>query len=85
MNTNRVNGKVDEVVGSIKRKAGRITGNTPLRLKGTAQQLKGKAESNLGKAQDLVRGANQEAKVRQDTRSVMGAGLRRIRLNRVKD
>ncbi len=68
MNSNRVNGKVDEVVGSIKRKAGGITGNTPLQIKGIAQQVKGKAESTVGKAQDLVRGANQKAKVRQDTR-----------------
>jgi uncharacterized protein YjbJ (UPF0337 family) len=68
MNSNRVNGKVDEVVGSIKRKAGRITGNTPLQVKGIAQQVKGKAESTLGKSQDLVRGAKQEAKVRPDTR-----------------
>jgi uncharacterized protein YjbJ (UPF0337 family) len=61
MNSNRVNGKVDEVLGSIKRRAGGITGNTPLQVKGIAQQVKGKAESTLGKAQDRVRGANQGA------------------------
>ena len=66
MNSNRVNGKVDEVVGSIKRKAGKITGDTQLQVKGIAQQVKGKAESTLGKAQDRVRGANQEARARQD-------------------
>ena len=68
MNSNRVNGKVDEVVGSIKRKAGKITGNTPLQVKGIAQQVKGKAENTLGKAQDMLRGANRETKVQQDTR-----------------
>ena len=68
MNSNQVNGRVDEVVGSIKRKAGKLSGNTPLQVKGIAQQVKGKAESTLGKAQDIVRGANQQTKVRQDTR-----------------
>jgi uncharacterized protein YjbJ (UPF0337 family) len=63
MNSNRVNGMADEVVGSIKRKAGKLTGDTPLQVKGIAQQ-----ENTLGKAQDTVRGANRETKVQQDTR-----------------
>jgi uncharacterized protein YjbJ (UPF0337 family) len=76
MNSTQVNGKVDEVVGSIKRNAGRITGNTPLQVKGIAQQTKGKLEGALGKAKDVVAQANQEAnqganrksRVRRDTR-----------------
>ena len=68
MNSNRVNGTVDEVVGSIKRKAGKITGDTPLQVRGIAQQVKGKAESTLGKAQDVVRGANQESGVQRGPR-----------------
>lgn len=68
MNSNRVNGKVDEVVGSIKRQAGKLTGDTPLQVKGIAQQVKGKAESTLGKAQDTVRGATQKTRTRQGTR-----------------
>jgi uncharacterized protein YjbJ (UPF0337 family) len=61
MNSTQVNGKVDEVVGSIKRSAGRITGNTPLQVKGIAQQTKGKLEGALGKAKDVVSQANKEA------------------------
>jgi uncharacterized protein YjbJ (UPF0337 family) len=68
MNSNRVNGTADEVVGSIKQKAGKLTGNTPLQVKGIAQQVKGKAENTIGKAQDIVRGANRETKAQQDTR-----------------
>jgi uncharacterized protein YjbJ (UPF0337 family) len=68
MNSNRVNGKVDEVVGSIKQKAGKIVGNTPLQAKGVVQQVKGKAENTLGKAQDMVRGANRKTKMQRDTR-----------------
>ena len=67
MNSNRVNGKVDEVLGSIKRTASKLTGNTPLQVKGMAQQTKGKLESTLGNAEDVVRGANQKTRVKQDT------------------
>jgi uncharacterized protein YjbJ (UPF0337 family) len=63
MNSNRVNGKVDEAVGSIKQKAGKISGNTPLQVKGIAQLTKGKLESALGKAKEMVRGANRETRV----------------------
>jgi uncharacterized protein YjbJ (UPF0337 family) len=68
MNSNQVNGKVDEVLGSIKRKAGKITGNTPLQVKGIAQQTKGKLESTLGKAKDVVRGASQGIKAKSRAR-----------------
>jgi uncharacterized protein YjbJ (UPF0337 family) len=68
MNSNRVNGTADELVGSIKRKAGKLTGNTPLQVKGIAQQVKGKAENTLGKAQDIVRRSNRETREQQNTR-----------------
>ncbi len=76
MNSTQVNAKVDEVVGSIKRKTGKVTGNTPLQIKGIAQQTKGKLEGALGKAKNIVAQANQEAnkgayrktRVQQDTR-----------------
>ena len=60
-----MNAKVDEVIGSIKQKAGKVTGNKPLQVKGIAQQTKGKLEGALGaakdKAKDVVRQANQGA------------------------
>ena len=68
MNSNRVNGTTDEVIGSIKQKAGKLTGNTPLQIKGIAQQVKGRAENTLGKAKDMVRGSHKETKAQQDTR-----------------
>jgi uncharacterized protein YjbJ (UPF0337 family) len=68
MNSNQVNGAVDDVVGSIKRKAGKLTGNTPLQVKGIAQQVRGKAENTLGKAQDIVRRSDRETRAQQDTR-----------------
>ncbi|MGB6691340.1 MAG: CsbD family protein [Terracidiphilus sp.] len=58
MNRNRVKGTIDEVVGSVKRTAGKLTGDTPLQVKGIAQQVKGKLESALGKGKDVVHKAN---------------------------
>ena len=55
MNKDRVNGTIDEVAGTAKRKAGNWTGNTPLQVRGMAQQVKGKLENTLGKAKDAVR------------------------------
>jgi uncharacterized protein YjbJ (UPF0337 family) len=68
MNSNQVNGAVDEVVGSIKRKAGKLTGNTPLQVKGIAQQAKGKLENVAGKAKDMVDEANQKSRTQQNKR-----------------
>lgn len=62
MNRNRVNGTINEVVGSARQKAGKLTGNTPLQVKGVAQQVKGKLENTLGKAKDAVRGTNRRIK-----------------------
>ncbi|MGA3134297.1 MAG: CsbD family protein [Terracidiphilus sp.] len=68
MNSDRVNGTIDEVVGSTKRIAGKLTGNTPLQVKGMAQQVKGKLENALGKVEDAVDEANLEANPPQNTR-----------------
>ncbi|MGA3033699.1 MAG: CsbD family protein [Terracidiphilus sp.] len=59
MNNDRLKGTADEMVGSAKQKAGKLTGNTQLRVKGVAQQVKGKLENTLGKAKDAVRGTSQ--------------------------
>jgi len=61
MNKDQVKGTVDEVVGSAKQQAGKLTDNTPLQVKGMAQQVKGKLENVLGNAKDAVKEANQEA------------------------
>ncbi len=61
MNSNRVKGTVDELVGVAKRKAGNLTGSTRLQVEGAAQQVKGKLENALGKAKDAVYNANERA------------------------
>jgi uncharacterized protein YjbJ (UPF0337 family) len=67
MNRNRVNGTIDEMVGSAKQTAGKLTGNAPLQVRGVAQQVKGKLENTLGKAKDAVRGINKGTKTRTGT------------------
>lgn len=52
MNRDRMKGTIDEVVGSAKRKAGELTGNTKLQVEGMAQQVKGKVENAWGKTKD---------------------------------
>jgi uncharacterized protein YjbJ (UPF0337 family) len=68
MNKDRAKGTIDELVGSAKRKAGELTGNTQLQVEGIVQQVKGKVENVWGKAKDVVDEANAEAKVKHETR-----------------
>jgi len=44
VNKDRVQGTIDEVVGSAKRHIGNMTGNTGTQVEGAVQQLKGKSE-----------------------------------------
>ena len=69
MNSNQVNGAIDDVVGSVKQKAGKLTGNTPLQVKGAVQQAKGKLQNAVGKMQDAVDEANRNANPPQKTHS----------------
>ena len=69
MNRDRVKGTIDEMVGNAKRKAGQLTGDTPLQVKGTVQQVKGKLQNAMGKVQDAVNKANHQANPPQNTRS----------------
>ncbi len=69
MNKDRVNGTIDEMAGSAKRKAGGLSDDIQLQVEGVAQQVKGKVESAWGKAKDAVREAKQKAGVQHDTRA----------------
>jgi len=63
MNKQRVNGAIDEVVGSAKRHVGNLTGNPRTQLEGAAQQVKGKVETAVGKLKD----ATQDPQANQQT------------------
>lgn len=62
MNKDRVKGTIDQVVGGAKRKAGDLTGNTQLKVKGIAQQVKGNLENALGKAKGAIRETNEKSR-----------------------
>jgi uncharacterized protein YjbJ (UPF0337 family) len=68
MNQDRLNGTLDQVVGSVKRKAGKWTGNTRLQVEGIAQQVKGKLENAIGKINDRAYDADVEDRAQHDTR-----------------
>ena len=63
MNKDRVKGAIDKVVGSAKRKAGELTGDTQLQIEGMAQQVKGKVENAWGKAKDTASIVNQKPRM----------------------
>jgi len=67
MNRDQVKGAIDEVVGSARRAAGELSGNTRLQVKGMAQQVKGKVEGAWGNAKDAVRDAVENTEVHIDT------------------
>ena len=69
MNTERLNGTLDQVVGSAKRTAGKWTGNTRLQIKGIAQQAKGNLESAFGKIKDHASNAIAKAGAQRKSRS----------------
>jgi uncharacterized protein YjbJ (UPF0337 family) len=55
MNEQRVNGAIDEVVGSTKSHVGNLTGNTGTQIDGAKQHIKGKVETAVGELKDSVR------------------------------
>jgi uncharacterized protein YjbJ (UPF0337 family) len=61
MDSNRLKGTIDEVVGIAKQKTGELTGNSQLQVEGIAQQFKGKVEGAWGKAKDAFREGNEDA------------------------
>jgi uncharacterized protein YjbJ (UPF0337 family) len=66
MNKDRVKGIIDEVAGTAKRKAGELTDNPKLQVKGMVQQAKGKAEGAWGKATGAVHHAIENTEAHRD-------------------
>lgn len=51
----RVKGKTDQGIGSVKEMAGKATGNERLRAEGTVQKTKGKVQDTAGRAKDKAK------------------------------
>ena len=54
MNTEKVEGKFDQVAGKIKQSVGEASGNQKLANAGAAEQIKGAAKETWGKAKDTA-------------------------------
>jgi len=52
MNKQKIDGAIDQAVGSAKSAIGRLTGNLGTQAGGAAQQIKGKVESAVGELKD---------------------------------
>jgi len=65
MNKERLNGTLDQLVGSAKRSAGKWTGDTRLKVAGVAQQTKGKLEGAFGTIKDRAVQANPDSKAQR--------------------
>jgi uncharacterized protein YjbJ (UPF0337 family) len=55
MDKDRINGAADQAKGAIKEAAGKVTGDTKLKVEGAVDKATGKVESAVGKARDDVR------------------------------
>ncbi len=55
MDKDRVEGKIEDVKGRIKRQVGEWTGDEKTQAEGAAQQVKGKIQNAWGKAKDAGR------------------------------
>lgn len=57
MNKNTVEGKLEQVKGSVKEALGKVTGNDRLEAEGATEKVAGKAQEGVGKAQEAAKDA----------------------------
>ena len=66
MDKDRVEGKLDDVKGRVKRQVGEWTGDENAQAEGAADQAKGKVQNAWGKLKDAGRDAADNAKDKAD-------------------
>jgi uncharacterized protein YjbJ (UPF0337 family) len=64
MNTEKVEGKFDQVAGKIKQRVGEAIGNEKLANAGVAEQIKGTAKETWGHAKDAANAVNDDTRAR---------------------
>jgi uncharacterized protein YjbJ (UPF0337 family) len=62
MDKDRVEGKMNDIKGRVKRQVGEWTGDEQAQAEGTMDQAKGKVQNAFGKAKDAVRDAGDKAR-----------------------
>lgn len=55
--TDKFEAKLDQVAGSVKETAGKLTGDKKLEAEGAVDQLAGKVKEGLANATDAIKGA----------------------------
>jgi uncharacterized protein YjbJ (UPF0337 family) len=63
MNTEKIEGKFDQVAGKIKQHVGEAVGNDRLANSGVADQVKGVAKETWGNAKDTANAVHNDARV----------------------
>jgi len=66
MDKDRIEGKMEDLKGQVKRKVGEWTGDKEMESEGAAEQAKGKAQNVIGKIKDAGRDAVDKLKNRRD-------------------
>src|SRR5580700_10369245 len=64
MNTEKIEGKFDQVAGKIKQGVGEAVGNQKLANAGAAEQIKGAAKETWGHAKDAANTVSDDTRVR---------------------
>jgi uncharacterized protein YjbJ (UPF0337 family) len=62
MDKDAIKGKAKQAAGKLRRKAGELTGDKDLEIRGAAQDVEGKLQENYGKAKDKARNIADELK-----------------------
>jgi len=62
MDKDRIEGAANQVKGSVKQAAGKVTGDEKLKAEGTADKLKGKVQNAVGGAKDAIRDADKQSR-----------------------
>ena len=60
MNTERIEGSLDQAKGKVKEVAGKVSGDAKLETEGKADQVKGKIKNTVGGMKDAVKEAVDE-------------------------
>jgi uncharacterized protein YjbJ (UPF0337 family) len=82
MNSDRIKGKANQMVGKMKQGAGEMTGNEQLANKGVADQVKGAAQETWGNVKDTV---HEVARTQEANRQHKSAEMRDNVATRVED
>jgi uncharacterized protein YjbJ (UPF0337 family) len=66
MDKDRIEGKMDDIKGRVKRQVGEWTGDEKAQVEGTMDQAKGKVQNAWGKMKDVARETQDDANKQGD-------------------